>query len=99
MDCFNDDARYDKCASEELPISTNGNCNSSDGRCPYGQCCNPSGRCVADEESCLIKNGCNSEFGFCIDECHELYNMVMNNSEYDLIGACSVTENGTMKSL
>jgi hypothetical protein len=51
--------------TDELKISTNGQCGSKDGKCPNGHCCSKYGWCGTSEQHCLVENGCQSEFGQC----------------------------------
>jgi len=46
-----------------IPVSTNGKCGATDGKCPSGQCCSKYGYCGTTEKHC--STGCQSEFGQC----------------------------------
>jgi len=48
---------------ENLPITTNGQCNDKDGRCKPGSCCSKHGWCGTGEKYCGA--GCQSQFGNC----------------------------------
>jgi len=46
-----------------IPISTNGKCGKTDGKCPSGKCCSKYGWCGTSDSHC--GSGCQSEFGKC----------------------------------
>jgi len=48
---------------ENLPVTTNGQCNAKDGRCSPGACCSKHGWCGTGEKYCGA--GCQSQFGNC----------------------------------
>jgi len=73
--CYLSDV-YKTC--EEENESSNGQCGEGIGKCPSGQCCNKDGKCGSTEDFCLIRKNCQSEYGDCIDECEEIFDILKN---------------------
>jgi len=97
--------QFDTCSesTEDEKESTNGKCGKEDGKCPSSQCCNKNGECTSDEKQCLISEGCQYEYGFCQDECRELFNFI-NNSNFEedanyIVERCKVNSKGHIKTL
>jgi Leucine-rich repeat (LRR) protein len=65
--CLKDNSySYNLCKTDndnDLPYTTNGQCNSKDGKCQPGQCCSKHGWCGTGDMYC--GSGCQKEFGNC----------------------------------
>ncbi|ORX80697.1 L domain-like protein [Anaeromyces robustus] len=56
---------YGICSPSNIPISTNGKCGVSDGKCPFDKCCSKYGQCGTSDKHCLIDKGCQTKYGLC----------------------------------
>ncbi|OUM65771.1 carbohydrate-binding module family 18 protein, partial [Piromyces sp. E2] len=59
-------SEFGKCNQDvQYRVSSNGRCGTSDGGCPFGECCSKYGWCGRSEQHCNVSEGCQSEFGDC----------------------------------
>jgi len=85
--------------SDNIPVSSDGQCGKDHGRCPFNYCCKD-GKCGTGEDYCYVSNGCQNEYSSCIDQCDEI-NIFINevNTGLDIfdrsdIDDCEVNNKG-----
>jgi len=99
MDCLNYNYSFDEIYIPKKHCSTSTNndkCGKGIGKCPEGQCCGKDGICSSKETSCSIKEGCQQEYGLCLNKCEEMRNQIRRLSDhYELpLKECKVNDAG-----
>jgi len=86
----------------DIDVSTNGKCDKESGKCPSGQCCGKDGKCGSSEDYCYVSRGCQSQFGYCINGCEELFKKLEEENfslkKYNILN-CKNNKNEQIKSL
>ncbi len=88
---------FKTCEDGEM-VSSDGQCGKDHGKCPYSECCSKDGKCGTTEEFCNISNNCQTEYGYCIDEC-EIITKQLKKLNDNLYFNCVPNKNKKVQSL
>ncbi|OUM62718.1 carbohydrate-binding module family 18 protein [Piromyces sp. E2] len=91
---------YEKCTDDNVSNDKT-KCGKLYGKCPSGQCCSKDGICGKSESYCLLSEGCQVDYGFCNNECDQIYYYITKRKmdKQFTVSKCLVDDKGKIKEL